>query len=165
MVDVLEKQDLKEKKAKVPYKETNEWFCCDKEENGSLPPLVLSFPAETRKPDKLAIRKVIWQAVQSAFAAPLHLLNIMKPYSVALVNIKRIRRLEKTTDKQANDSQCIKRVLWAGQRGSLNSAALRRVSQSISQLFGVYTLSLNSCYVLFIKEITAVDLSLIWSHF
>ncbi len=113
MVDVLEKQDLKEKKAKVPYKETNEWFCCDKEENGSLPPLVLSFSAETRKPDKLAIRKVIWQAVQSAFAAPLHLLNIMKPYSVALVNIKRIRGLEKTTDKQTNDSQCVVfRSMW-----------------------------------------------------
>lgn len=82
MQDVLEKQDLKEKKAKVPYKKTNEWFCCDKEENGSLPPLVLSFSTEMRQPDKLAIRKVIWQAVQSAFAAPLHLLNIMKSCSI-----------------------------------------------------------------------------------
>lgn len=101
--DALEKQDLKEKKAKVPYKETNEWFCCDKDKNGSLPPLVLSFSTKTRKPDKLAIRKVISQAVRSAFAVPLHLLNIMKPCSVALVNIKRIHRLEKTADKQANE--------------------------------------------------------------
>ena len=69
------------------------------------PPLVLSFSTEMRKPDKLAIRMVIWQAVQSAFAVPLHLLNIMKPCSVALVNSKRIHRLEKTTDKQVRDSQ------------------------------------------------------------
>lgn len=93
--DVLEKQDLKEKKPKVLCKEMNEWFCCDKEENGSLPPLVLSFSTETRQPDKLAIRKVIWQAV----ASPLHLLNIMKPCSVPLLNLKRICTLEKTTEE------------------------------------------------------------------
>ena len=146
--DVLEQQDLKEKKAEVPYKETNGRFCCDKEENGSLPPLVLSFSTETRQPDKLPIRKVIWQAVQSAFAAPLHLLNIMKPCSVPLVDIKRIRRLEKTTDKQAHDCERIKPTI------QVNVALWTH--KSVNQ-------SLSSSYVLFIKEITAADLLVIWS--
>lgn len=130
--DVLEQQDLQEKKAKVPYKRTNGRFRCDREENGSLPPLVLSFSTETRQPDKLAIRKVIWQAVPSAFAAPLLLLSIMKPCSLPLVNIKRIRRLQKTTDKQAYDSQCIKRT-WLFE--------LRGVSQSISCSGSTHTIT------------------------
>lgn len=140
--DVLEKQDLKEKKANVPYKETNEWFCCDKEENGSLPTLVLSFSTETRQPDKLAIRKIIWQAVQSAFAAPLHLLNIMKPCSVPtrLVNIKRIQKLEKTSQdakwQPMYQTYVLLRPTWRSE--------LKRVSQSISQqtaVQGLHTVS------------------------
>lgn len=76
------------------------------------PPLVLSFSTETRKPDKLAIRKVIWQAAQSAFAAPLHLLNIMKPCSVPLVNIRLAWKDYRQT----------------GQRGSLNFALVNQLS-------------------------------------
>lgn len=129
---IFEKQGFKERIAKVPHKETGEWFCCDKEENGMLPPLVLSFSTEMREPDKLAIRKVIWQAVQSAFAAPLHLLNIMKPCSVPLVNIKRIHRLEKTTDTQKMTasvsnarSDQVNVALW-----TLNISQLFRVSHT-----------------------------------
>lgn len=109
----------------------------------------LSFlSAETRQPDKLAIRKVIWQAAQSAFAAPLHLLNIMKSCSTPLkVNIKRIHRLEKTTEdgkwQSVHQMLCSAQVnkgLWTQWRSE------EWVSQSVvCQLFRVCTLPLNSC--------------------
>jgi len=136
---------LKRKEAKVPYKEMNEWFCCDKKENCSLPPLVLSLSTERRRPDKLAIRGAIWQALLSAFAVPLNLLNIMEPCSLALVHIRKIHSLEKTTDDSSVSSLC----------SALVSMALWSVSH---QLFRVCRLSPNSSYDLFNQEIASVNL-------
>lgn len=155
---IFEEQGLKERIAKVLHKERGEWFCCDKEENGMLPPLVLSFSTEMREPDKLAIRKVIWQAVQSAFTASLHLLNIMKPCSVPLVNIKRIHRLEKTTDTQKIHRQPVYQTLILPKSTWLFELW---VSASCS---GFHTPALNSCYILFIKDMTTLSLLAIWSH-
>lgn len=67
-------------------------------------PLHLSFlSSEQRQPVRLAIRTVIWQAVQSAFTLPLHLLNILKPSSVTSVHIKTIKswkRPQRTDGRQ-----------------------------------------------------------------
>lgn len=141
----------------------NEWFCYDKEENGSRPLLVLSFSTEMRQGDNLAIRKVIWQAVQSAFAAPLHLLNIMKPCSPPLhtnYTIKWMCRLEKSTEGiklqpvyEAYVLVQVKVALWTQwhteERVGQSAASHRTVAE----------------FLLFIKEITAVDLTVIWYYF
>lgn len=108
--DVLEMQGLKEKKERYHIKRWIDDFCYDKEENCSLP-LHLSFlSSERRQPVKLAIRRVIWQAAQSAFAVPLHLLNITKSCSVALVHIKKVhswKRAQRMTDDSRWTEPCV----------------------------------------------------------
>lgn len=116
----------------------NRWFCYDKEENYSLP-LDLSFlSSERRQPVKLAIRRVIWQAAQSAFAVPLHLLNFTKPCSVALVHIKKIHSWKRPQRMTVGGSGP---VFCSGRHGSPITVAIRGVSKSVS--WKVWTLSLK----------------------
>ena len=143
----------------------NEWFCYDKEENASLPQLVHSFSTETRQSDKLAIRMVIWQAV---LCFRFTLTPLETYWSLVLYPFLILREYAgwKRQQLKENDSQCVKRLLRSGQCGSLNSVALRTVSQSIaSQLCRVCTLPLNSCYVLFIRGLLQLILLGSWSGF
>lgn len=110
------------------------------------PPLVLSFSTETRKPDKPAIREVIWKAAQSAFAAPLHLLNIMKPCSVPLVNIRLAWKDYRLT----------------GQRGSLNFASVNQLS---ARCLGVAPRHPIPAMFYSLRRSVAVDLLAVGPHF
>lgn len=80
---LLQKQDLKERRKNVAHIDKLVILLWRRREWNAPPSIVLSFFKETRQPDKLAIRKVIWQCVPRAFAAPLHLFNIMKPFSAS----------------------------------------------------------------------------------
>lgn len=151
--DTLEKQNLKEKKAKVPYKETNEWFSMTRKRMVYSPQLVLSFSTQMRRPDKLAIRKVIWQAVQSAFASWTSWSLVLHPYLILrkYAGSKRLQR-------KANDSRCVKhRSTWL-------SMAHREVSLSVTWQPAVRGLHTPTAFLLsFLNEET--DLIVIRPHF